>query len=66
MCNIEDKETFEESFNIMRIKVDKKKASSRDSIYKFKEIKMGWMLHGWYFHIGNEKHTTNWEFVYLF
>jgi hypothetical protein len=41
MRNIEDKETFEESFNIMRIKVDKKNASSRDSIYEFEEIKMG-------------------------
>ena len=37
MYNIENKEAFEEAFNNMRNKVDKKKISCLDSIYKFKE-----------------------------
>jgi len=37
MYNIEDKEAFEEAFNNMRNKVDKKKISWLDSIHKFKE-----------------------------
>uniref|UniRef100_A0A8R7Q4E2 SWIM-type domain-containing protein n=1 Tax=Triticum urartu TaxID=4572 RepID=A0A8R7Q4E2_TRIUA len=37
MYNIEDKAAFEEAFDIMRNKVDKKKASWLDSIYKLKE-----------------------------
>jgi zinc finger SWIM domain-containing protein 3 len=37
MYNIEDKSAFEEAFNIMRNKVEKKKASWLDSIYKLKE-----------------------------
>ena len=37
MYNIEDKEDFEEAFNNMRNKVDKKNISWLDSIYKFKE-----------------------------
>ena len=37
MYNIEDKEAFEEAFNIMRNKVEKKNASWLDCIYKFKE-----------------------------
>jgi hypothetical protein len=36
MYNIVDKEAFQEAFNIMRNKVEKKKASLLDSIYKFK------------------------------
>lgn len=37
MYNIEDKEAFEEAFNNTRNKVEKKKTSWLDSIYKFKE-----------------------------
>jgi hypothetical protein len=37
MYNIEDKAAFEEAFDIMRNKVEKKKTSWLDSIYKFKE-----------------------------
>lgn len=37
MYNIEDKAAFEEAFDIMMNKVDKKKTSWLDSIYKFKE-----------------------------
>ncbi|XP_044319359.1 protein FAR1-RELATED SEQUENCE 5-like [Triticum aestivum] len=37
MYNIEDTTTFEEAFDIMRNKVDEKKMSWLDSIYKFKE-----------------------------
>ena len=37
MYNIEDKENFEETFDMMRNKVDKKKASWLETIYKFKE-----------------------------
>jgi zinc finger SWIM domain-containing protein 3 len=38
MYNIEDKAAFEEAFGIMRNKVEKKKASWLDSIYKLKEM----------------------------
>ena len=37
MYSIEDKAAFEEAFNIMRSKVDNKRVSWLDSIYKFKE-----------------------------
>jgi zinc finger SWIM domain-containing protein 3 len=37
MYNIEDKEAFEEAFEMIRIKVEKKRASWLDSIYKLKE-----------------------------
>jgi hypothetical protein len=37
MYNIVDKEAFQEAFNIMRNKVEKKQASWLDSLYKFKE-----------------------------
>jgi zinc finger SWIM domain-containing protein 3 len=37
MYNIEDKEAFEEAFDMMRIKVENKRASWLDSIYKLKE-----------------------------
>jgi zinc finger SWIM domain-containing protein 3 len=37
MYNIEDKGAFAEAFDIIRSKVDKKKASWLDNIYKFKE-----------------------------
>ena len=37
MYSIEDKIAFEEAFNIMRNKVDNKRVSWLDSIYKFKE-----------------------------
>jgi zinc finger SWIM domain-containing protein 3 len=37
MYNIENKSAFEEAFIMMRNKVDKKKTSWLDSIYKFKE-----------------------------
>jgi hypothetical protein len=37
MYDIEDKVAFEEAFDIMRSKMDKKKTSWLHSIYKFKE-----------------------------
>jgi len=37
MYSIEDKIAFEEAFNIMRSKVDNKRVSWLDSIYKFEK-----------------------------
>jgi zinc finger SWIM domain-containing protein 3 len=62
MYNIEDKKAFQEAFN-MRNKVEKKKASGLDSIYKFKEKWAECYIRGIFTlemrstQFGNEKHT---------